>query len=430
MVKSEYLMGPIQSFDEFLGLLNRRRLMIAAIVLFGAIISVMIGASRTKTYETAAVIQVEMPVISGTAPGMVPQSASLLQGIEQRLTTRENLAAMIDRHGLFADLPGLTLDQKIFALRSAVQFQSVASAAPASFGVPNAVSALIISTRFPDGDQAARVANDFAQGILDMSVAQQASRARDTVAFFVEEEARISQEIVALEAELVAYKNDNPVARSSGTADERVTIETEIRSLMQNILAVRGEKAALQAKDRLRETDRRRIEDLTAQEAVLQSQQEALQAQRDTLDAQGAQAPEVERTLSAYDRRLQQLQSQYELITARKAEAETALRLEQEQHAERFTLLERAIVPEYPTSGGGKKIAVAGTLASLVLALAIAFALDLMHPVLRSAAQMQRELDIRPVITIPDLALAHPPAEGALRRLWRRLSGHSPVQHN
>ena len=87
---------------------------------------------------------------------VLPQSASLLQGIEQRLTTRENLAAMIDRHGLFADLPGLTLDQKIFALRSAVQFQSVASAAPASFGVPNAVSAPIISTRFPDGDQAAR----------------------------------------------------------------------------------------------------------------------------------------------------------------------------------------------------------------------------------------------------------------------------------
>ena len=48
---------------------------------------------------------------------------------------------------------------------------------------------------------------------------------------------------------------------------------------------------------------------------------------------------------------------------------EAALRLEQEQHAERFTLLERAIVPEYPTSGGGKKIAALGGIASLLLAL-------------------------------------------------------------
>ncbi|MFD1807706.1 hypothetical protein ACFSHQ_04635 [Gemmobacter lanyuensis] len=58
----------------------------------------------------------------------------------------------------------------------------------------------------------------------------------------------------------------------------------------------------------------------------------------------------------------------------------------------------------------------AGALASLIAGLGLAFALDLMHPVLRSAAQMQRELDIRPVISIPDLGLVAP-----RKSIWQRL---------
>ncbi|MFD1807705.1 hypothetical protein ACFSHQ_04630 [Gemmobacter lanyuensis] len=64
----------------------------------------------------------------------------------------------------------------------------------------------------------------------------------------------------------------------------------------------------------------------------------------------------MERQLGAYDRQLQQLQSQYEAATARKAEAETSLRLEEENHSEHFTLLERAIVPEYPAGGGARRL--------------------------------------------------------------------------
>ncbi len=71
--------------------------------------------------------------------------------------------------------------------------------------------------------------------------------------------------------------------------------------------------------------------------------------------------PEVERTLNNFDRNLQQLQSQFEVITARRAEAETGFRLEQRQQSEHFTLLERAMVPEYPEGGGGKKIAALGS---------------------------------------------------------------------
>lgn len=413
-------MGPVQSIDDLLDLVRRRSLTIAVILLLGTVLSVMFALSRPKVYEATAVIQVEGPVVSDANGVQVSQSARMLQTIEQRLTTRENLLAVIERHKLFDAIPGLSVDQKIWILRQSISFQTVAAANGQTYGTPAAVSALVIATRFDSPDQAARIANDFAQSVLDMSVERKVSRARDTYAFFTEEEARLGAEIAALESELTDYKNANIATLGQGEQDERAGLDTELRALEQSLLAVRAERDALQAKDRLRETDRRRIADLNGQEAVLTSQRAALNDQRSALDQRNAAAPEVEQTLNAYDRRLQQLQNQFEVITLRRAEAETALRLEDEQHAERFSLLERAVVPSLPSSSGRKKIAAAGLIGSFVAAFGVAFLLDMMNPVIRSAAQMERQLNIRPVITIPDLKLARPRRSGLLARLFGR----------
>lgn len=397
-------MGPIQTIDEFFNLLRRRGLMIAAIVLAGIALALAFALSRPQIYETAAVIQVQAPVVGGQEAETNSQIARVLQTTEQQLTTRENMLAMIERHGLFSE--GAENDeQKIYALRTSVTFQSIAAATQQVFGQSTSVSALLITVQMGDPDQAARVANDFAQNVLDMSIASQTSRAKDTLTFFQTEEDRVTQQINALEDEVEAYRQANPTAVESDTSTDRSAIETDIRAITQEILATQAELAALRAKERLRETDRRRIIDLEAQETVQTSQRAALESQRDALDARVARAPEIERQLGAYDRQLEQLQSKLDSNTSRKAEAEIALRLEQENHASRFSLLERAIVPDSPMGGGRKKIVVAGAMASLIAAFGLALLLDMMNPVIRTAAQMNRELGIRPVITIPELDL-------------------------
>jgi tyrosine-protein kinase Etk/Wzc len=52
-----------------------------------------------------------------------------------------------------------------------------------------------------------------------------------------------------------------------------------------------------------------------------------------------------------------------------------------------------------------------GAVGSLLGALALAFLLDLIRPVVRTEAQMIRELDLRPVVSIPELPL-HQGARG------------------
>ena len=400
-------MGQIQSFEELFAFLLRRARLILAVALIGALAAAIYAKSRPDTYEAAAVIQVETPTVSGT-PGQAPVSsaAQILQNIEQRLTTRENLTAMIERHGLYADLPGLSLEKKMVLLRSSVTFQGVDSAAGQGFGQARSLSAIIISARMGDGDLAARVANDFAQGVLDRSAAGSRERASQNVAFFTEDVARISTQIDTLEAEIAAYQSAHAAAlpsQSQTLRDELSGLDGDLRRLSQDRIAAEGEAATLRAKPTLRETDRRQLEDITRRLEVIDAQIATSQARRDALQASLAGTPEVERVMAGYDLMLSQLQDQFEIANRRKAEAETDLRLAERQQAERLTLLDRAIAPEYPVGGGGKKIAIAGAFASLMAGLGLAFLLELMHPVVRTAAQMERQLDLRPVVSIPEI---------------------------
>ena len=401
-------MGQIQSLEEFLNLLMRRRWLIIAVTLLGMLLSAVYAKSRPDTYLAAAVIQVEVPTVTGVAEGEAQPSgaAQLLQTIEQRLTTREALLAAIKRHDIFARAPGLSPDEQIDLLRMSVRFENVASANGQTYGEPLVIAALIVYAELDNPDLAARVANDFAQGILDETSAGQRLRADQNVAFFREEESRIYQQLAELEAEIAAYKNTNGEALPAITdtkRDELVALDAEIRTSSQEKLALQGEAAEVSKSESLRETDRRLLEDLAARIDVIDAQIAANTARRAQIEAELVATPEVERVLSGYDRRLQQLQTQYEVSTQRMAEAETSQRLAERQQAERFTLLERAITPEYARPSGGKKLAIAGSVASLLLALTLAFMLDLLRPVVRTAAQMQRQLGLAPVISIPDL---------------------------
>jgi uncharacterized protein involved in exopolysaccharide biosynthesis len=403
-------MGQIQSFDEFLDLLRRRRVLIAVVVVVCVFAIGFVLKSRPDTYEAVAVIQIETPMVSDSDGAPVASAAArMLQAIEQRLTTRENILAVIDRHGLFADAPALTPDQKVNLVRTAIRFENVASATGTPFGAPPQISALLVSAQLGSADLAARVANDFAQSILDQSSAGQLARARETSEFFKGEENRVWVEITALEAEIAAFQNANVSAmpaQRSAYADERQGLEDDLRRFDQDQVALNGQRAAINESGSLRATERRALADLDVQSAVLVAQRAALIARRAEIDAVLAQTPDVERALSAYDRQLQQLQEQYEVINRRMAEAETSQRLAERQQAERFTLLERAVIPEYPTGGGGTKLLMAGALGSILAAIGLAFLLDLLNPVVRTAEQMERQLDLRPVVSIPEVAAA------------------------
>ena len=400
-------MGQIQSLQEFVNLLSRRRWLILAVAVIGALMSAIYAKSRPDVYETAAVIQVETAAVQGSDSQRSSAAAATLQLIEQRLTTRDNLSAMIERHGLYTNLP-LSIDRKVDLLRQSVRFEGVDSAGGQGFGESRNLSAILIYARMGDPDTAARVANDFAQGLLDRSAANQRDRADQNVLFFRQEVDRIGQTIAAVEAESTGYKNQNagtlPESRAA-IRTEMTGLETDLRRQQQDLLALQGEAALIEAKPTKRETDRRALDDIAARRQVLEAQIADGIARRTALAAELATSPEVERVLAGYERQLEQLRNQQDAATARMVQAETDSRLAERQQAERFTLLERAIIPEGSMGGSNRKLALAGAAASLLAGLALAFVMDLLFPVVRTAAQLERQLDLRPVISIPEVVL-------------------------
>ncbi|QCO56117.1 hypothetical protein EOK75_10480 [Pseudorhodobacter turbinis] len=402
-------MGKIQSFDELFGMLIRRRLMIALIALVGIIATVLQLSTKAPVFESTAVIQVQTPTITApTASGAAApheNSGQRLQAIQQQLTTRENMQAVIARHNLYSGLP-LTSDQKVHILRQSLRFQTVASAAAASFGQPAEVSALLISAQANTRAEATNVANDFAQGVLVAGAEDQKARALEAQTFFQQEQRNLKELIMAKEAEIAQFQSEHLSALPTQRAIlqiELTGLETELRSLNQTLVGLRNERGAIERKTNLRATDKRQVATLSAQIETISAQSDALQTRRSEIVDILSQAQVIDRTLAEFDRDLDQLQAQYEVATRRSADAETAAKLQNGDQGETFTLLEAAIEPDYPISGGKRKLVLVGAFASLIIGLIVAFVLEHLRPVLRTQRQLERELDLRPIIAIPEL---------------------------
>ncbi|MFW8635518.1 DUF874 domain-containing protein [Cribrihabitans pelagius] len=411
-------MGPIYSLGDFLDMLRRRAFTVFAVFFAGCLFSLWAAARQPHSYETSEVLQITQPQIAdGLAKSTVEgSSARRMQLIEQRLMARGTVLEIIGKFGLYADQEALTPSQKVARLRDSVTITGLA-AAREGFADDGTISVLTITARQPSALAAQQVASEFGRRTIELSVQSRISQARETLSFFTEKEAALAQEIAALEDEIAAYRNQNDVTLP-GTIEFR---RAEIAAMNEGLMEIARERieiqrAADQAQTKERPATARRmqaeyaqqLETLAAQEALLTGRKSGLEASLET-------TPEVERQLGAYDRRLMQLQNELGQMTARRNEAEVGFRLESARQSERLTVIEPAPLPDYPVTTARKKKALMGAAASLLLALLAAFLLDLRRPVLRTAAQMERETGLAPVVSIPVMDTS-PPRRGLFRR--------------
>ena len=196
----------------------------------------------------------------------------------------------------------------------------------------------------------------------------------------------------------------------------------ELRQLQEQVDAVRGLVAAGGAPKDESETDeasaltqrsasrQQQLDQITARLEQLITRQEELAQQRARLEAALVRNPEVEASLHALERQLDQLREQYADVSRRHVEARTGAQLEANRQSERFEILEPALVPEYPVGPNRKKIVVFGAVASGGLAVGLVFLLQMLRPSIYTSSQMERELELRPIVAIALRALY--PASG------------------
>ncbi len=467
----------------------RRFWIIAIITVIGGIASVFYAKAQPALFQAEAKILVESQQIpDALARSTVTASASeRLQVIQQRLMTRNNLVNLIEQLNLYADRNDLTLTEKIDLLRQNAWIQPIALTGNRRNS--GNLSAFTIKVNMNNPGKAAQVANEFVTTVLDQNIRARSQRASETLSFFIQEEARISQELVALEAEIANYKAENGDAlpgsldfrreelirltdsdlefdrRLLELEEELGTLETaleqgtaanvsvsdmspeerELRRLEaelaqqraiygenhRSIRTIKARMAAIESLIPAAETEgqqttdggqpsrrevaiQRQIKLLSEQIALLRDQKEVMSKRAVELRESIQQTPNVEIQLNALYRAHIEKQEMLSVITRKRAEAETGEKLEVNRQAERFEVIENAVPPPEPISPNRKKIVIMGSGASLALALGLAFLVEIMKPAIRTAAQLERQLELRPVVSIPYIQT---PRE----RFWRRM---------
>lgn len=387
-------MNQLQSLLDIQGILKRRIVPMAFVILLGCALSVYFAIGQTKVYETTAVIQIEdaqiaNSIASPTAPAINPSHR--LRLIEQRLMSRDNLIKIIDKYQLFVGIE--SIGQRVFMLRQAARIEQITGNTQ-SWQPSQAPSGLIITVRLDDPEKAADVANELLASVIEQSRERNAVRARDTLNFFESEATRVGNEITTLEAEIAAFKQTNSQSLAAGLATQR----TQLANLRETELEIDREIIALESN-----SSRQRREVLSRQIALLEEQKALIATRILEIESAIAAAPEVEKQFNSLSRSLTELQDQNSVITRRRAEAEMAQLLEDRQQSERFEILETALVPEAPVSRSRKKTAIMGGVASVIAAFGLAFLMEMLNPAIRNAVQLERQLGLQPVVSIPTI---------------------------
>ncbi|MGB7318939.1 MAG: chain-length determining protein [Planktotalea sp.] len=387
-------MDQIRTVGEFFGVIKRRFFLMALIVCLGTLAAIYYALNQPSLYETHAALQIESASVANQTSGATSLSngaAHRLTLIEQRLMARDSLVRVIEKLELFSDGFGMPLNEKVDALRSSVQIAQNKDGAQS--WQPNITpSGLLISVRFGDPELAARIANEFLGSVLEENRKRKEERSKGALAFFTSEEERIGADILVIEEEIAAFKSANSDALPSGILSQR----DQLGTLRETELEIEREIIAASSN-----TNRQRQSVVDLQVTRLEEQKALIQQRINRIDAVIAAAPEIERELGALSRRLRQLQDQYSVITTGRAEAEMGQLLETADQSERFVVLETALVPEYAVSPSRKKIAMLGFIGSGFLACLAALALEMMNPAIRTSAQLERQLGLQPVVSIP-----------------------------
>lgn len=363
------------------------------IVAVGTLATLAYVVSKPRLYQSAAVIQIEQTSVQGAGTSSTGGNAVALQTlqiIEQRVMARDNLVVIIEKFGLFGDVPDMTMAEKVYQLRLAARVIQISDP---SMQWRNDLSptALNVVVTLSHAELAAAIANELVNNVLAQNGLRRRERASESLAFYDSEERRVGEAIVELEERIANFKRENAASLPGGLEEQRQRL-ADIRSIELEIDSeIVGLRSGTQPSVNSIQANRVRR---------LENQRELYHGEAQGLSQAISRAPEVEQMLNTLQLQQQKLTDQYLAISASRADAELGHMLEASQQGERFQILEKALVPERPVSSKRKRNLALGMIVSIALASGVVMLFEARSPVIWSSAQLIRQTGLKPVVTI------------------------------
>jgi uncharacterized protein involved in exopolysaccharide biosynthesis len=412
---SDYEM-PAQEPDEGLDLfyyaaILRKRFLYALlpfILVAAAGIAVAMLWPPTYLSEGKILVESQQIPVDLVRPTVTATAKERIQVIQQRVITRDNLLALLDKYKLYADQrERLSRTELLDRMRDNIHVE------PIDLDSSSAGRSQTIALKVGFTDQrpevATQVANELVTLFLNEDARNRTNRAMETTRFLAREAQRLEGQLASVEAKVAEAKKQ---FRSHSYADSAAS--SGINGQVSPTAAVRAELAQKRA---IYSKSHPVIKRLEAQLEALQKMEsgspvpahagttpQSTVTSDDALDALLTQRLSVEKNLEVANQKL---------AAARLGES-----LERDQFSERLQVIEQAIAPQKPIKPNRFKIAGLGVMGAVMAGLAAVFAVEMVDKTIRSSRDLARIGGNTAVVIIPYLSTQSELSRRKRRRLW------------
>lgn len=368
--------------DDYLDILKRRIFYFVipfSLVLF---LGSVVTAIQRPIYQAEGKILVETQQIPTdlVQPTVTDTANERIQVIQQRIMTRDNLLALVNKYRMFQRERQWMSDTELLDLmRQRTQFQLVdINGRPG-----NATIAFVLSFDYENPDVTLQVTNDFLTLILSEDARNRTNRATETTEFLSHELQRLQGLLAAIQAQIAQAK-----ISPQETADTVDPARMELSELTK-LKAELAQKSAV----------------YSAEHPVIKDLKKNIAAMEQLIAHTPTPAP------TQADNKLDELQRQ-ELATETSLEsankkleaARLGEQLERNQQSERLQVIEQPVLPRTPIKPNRIKLLTLSFALAMAVGAGIAFAAETFDPSIRHSHELAAVTNGRLIVSIPYIA--------------------------
>jgi uncharacterized protein involved in exopolysaccharide biosynthesis len=456
-------------------ILWERRWFVIAPVVLGIIGAILANLLIPATYRSTALMLVQSPQLGAMlgADGSEVIDRRIAR-ISERVTSRPDLIALIEKHGLYQDLrKSKPLSEVLQKMRGAISLTPTGGSDISSQGQ---TIAFRLSFDYGEPAPAQAVAQDLMQRIVELDATGNSEQATRRVEFLTEQAKGLETQITDVQGKIAAINAQNGTVLSntgvmmlggsagsydvqiaalqrdttqlisqrdvSRTSDIRDPVVTAAEQALASARAVYAESHpdVVIAKQRLAEarelaksnTQKLPLEQIDQQIAFNNSQVAALRAAKAQEMAQlnsartaQSRAPLIQTQIADLNSTLSGLNEQYKDVSSKLLAARAGARAEDEQMGEKLSVVDPPVVPDTPVWPDRLLISAMGIGGGLAFGLMLALAIEILLRPIRDPSALSPLVGSAPLAMIPVIRKREKPGTDGKRgsfftRLWSR----------
>jgi uncharacterized protein involved in exopolysaccharide biosynthesis len=320
-------------------------------------------------------------------PTVTTASKERIQVIEQRVMTRDNLLAILDKYQMFADQrDSLSRTELLDLMRQNTKIKPLEL--DQATGRTDGLTTIALTVGFTDRrpDVATKVANELITLFLNEDARNRTNRAMETTKFLAREVQRLEGDLAAIDAKIADFKRkyvalgplpDQTLPQLAVLKAELAQKSGVYSKAHPDVLRLKRQIAA--------------IEQMTMPSAATATATATAAAgspiDKDALDALQAQRTSIQKNL--------------ETAADKLSAAQLGEKLERDQFAERLQVLEQAVMPQKPIKPNRGKILALALLGAVMAGFVGVFAVESLDRTIRGSRDLASVADGHLILAIP-----------------------------